>query len=72
MSYLVLQMHQFNNRSNDMTMRVSSLDYLGQIASRLRKHAVSSNMDQETLDTIVNQVGECLFIYLVGVYRLAR
>ncbi|XP_033636427.1 nipped-B-like protein A [Asterias rubens] len=50
-----LLMHQFNNRSNDMTMRVSSLDYLGQIASRLRKHAVSSNMDQETLDTIVNQ-----------------
>ena len=49
-------MHQFNNRSNDMTMRVSSLDYLGQIASRLRKHAVSSNMDQDTLDTIVSQV----------------
>ncbi|XP_022102804.1 nipped-B-like protein A isoform X2 [Acanthaster planci] len=50
-----LLMHQFSNRSNDMTMRVSSLDYLGQIASRLRKHAVSSYMDQGTLDTIVTQ-----------------
>ncbi|XP_071811222.1 nipped-B-like protein isoform X2 [Apostichopus japonicus] len=51
-----LLMHHFSNKSNDMTMRVSSLEYLGQIASRLRKDAVSSRMDQEVLNTISKEM----------------
>lgn len=53
---LFFQMHHFSNKSNDMTMRVSSLEYLGQIASRLRKDAVSSRMDQDVLNTISKEV----------------
>ena len=37
-------------------MRVSSLEYLGQVASRLRKDAISSVMDEERLNTIVREV----------------
>ncbi|KAJ8040860.1 Nipped-B-like protein [Holothuria leucospilota] len=51
-----LLMHHFSNKSNDMTMRVSSLEYLGQIASRLRKDAVSSRMDQDVLNTISKEM----------------
>ncbi|XP_070563594.1 nipped-B-like protein A [Ptychodera flava] len=49
-----LLVHHFSNRSNDMTMRVSSLDYLGQVASRLRRDAVSSQLDESTIDAIVD------------------
>ncbi|XP_071952064.1 nipped-B-like protein A isoform X2 [Antedon mediterranea] len=51
-----LLMRQFSNKSNDMTMRVSSLEYLGQIASRLRGDAVSSQTDQSAIDAIVAEV----------------
>ncbi|XP_077981351.1 nipped-B-like protein isoform X2 [Glandiceps talaboti] len=51
-----LLVHGFSNRSNDMTLRVSSLDYLGQVASRLRRDAVSSQLDQSTIDAIVDDV----------------
>lgn len=57
-------MHHFSNKSNDMTMRVSSLEYLGQIASRLRKDAVSSRMDQEVLNTISKEVSYLKIIYI--------
>ncbi|XP_072030780.1 nipped-B-like protein A isoform X2 [Amphiura filiformis] len=45
-------MHQFGNKGNDMSMRVNSLEYLGQIASRLRKDAVSSKINEDTLGQI--------------------
>ncbi|XP_071508952.1 nipped-B-like protein A [Diadema antillarum] len=51
-----LLMHQFSNRQNEMSMRVSSLEYLGQVASRLRKDAISSVMDEERLNTIVREM----------------
>ncbi|XP_063962379.1 nipped-B-like protein A isoform X1 [Lytechinus pictus] len=51
-----LLMHQFSNRSNEMSMRVSSLEYLGQVASRLRKDAISSVMDEDRLNTIVREM----------------
>lgn len=39
-----------------MALRVASLDYLGTVASRLRKDALSSRMDQRTIDRILKEV----------------
>lgn len=39
----------------DMSLRVASLDYLGVVAARLRKDAVSSQLRQEQIDEIVRQ-----------------
>ncbi|XP_078316661.1 nipped-B-like protein isoform X3 [Crassostrea virginica] len=47
---------QFSNKSVDMSLRVASLDYLGIVASRLRKDAVSSQDNQESIDEIVTKV----------------
>ncbi|XP_061192495.1 nipped-B-like protein isoform X1 [Saccostrea echinata] len=47
---------QFSNKSVDMSLRVASLDYLGIVASRLRKDAVSSHDNQESIDEIVTKV----------------
>ncbi|CAE1178724.1 SCC2 [Acanthosepion pharaonis] len=46
---------QFSNKSTDMSLRVASLEYLGIVAARLRKDAVSSHMDQETINDIVDK-----------------
>ena len=40
----------------DMSLRVASLDYLGIVAARLRKDAVSSHMNEETILEIIEQV----------------
>uniref|UniRef100_A0A3Q3QRL1 Nipped-B protein n=1 Tax=Monopterus albus TaxID=43700 RepID=A0A3Q3QRL1_MONAL len=45
-----LLVHQFSNKQTEMALRVASLDYLGTVASRLRKDAVTSKMDQKGLD----------------------
>lgn len=39
-----------------MALRVASLDYLGTVASRLRKDAVSNKMDQRAIDRILKEV----------------
>lgn len=39
-----------------MSLRVASLEYLGIVASRLRKDAVSSQLNQESIDEIVRKV----------------
>lgn len=39
-----------------MALRVASLDYLGTVAARLRKDAVTSKMDQGSLARILKQV----------------
>ena len=39
-----------------MALRVASLDYLGTVASRLRKDAVASKMDQNAIDRILKGV----------------
>lgn len=47
---------QFSNKSVDMSLRVASLDYLGIVASRLRKDAVSSQDNQGSIDEIITKV----------------
>lgn len=54
---LVLQVHQFSNKQTEMALRVASLDYLGTVASRLRKDAVTSKMDQKAIDRILREAG---------------
>ncbi|KAJ7414994.1 NIPBL, cohesin loading factor [Willisornis vidua] len=51
-----LLVHQFSNKSTEMALRVASLDYLGTVAARLRKDAVTSKMDQGSIARIVKQV----------------
>ena len=41
-----------------MAIRTASLEYLGIVAARLRKDAVSSQLNQETIDDIVSKVNE--------------
>ena len=41
-----------------MATRVASLDYLGIIAARLRKDALSSELDPETVDEILDQLND--------------
>lgn len=55
-SCLVPQVHQFSNKQTEMALRVASLDYLGTVASRLRKDAVTSKMDQKAVDRILREV----------------
>lgn len=51
-----MQVHQFSNKSTEMALRVASLDYLGTVAARLRKDAVTSKMDQGSIERILKQV----------------
>ncbi|XP_032062792.1 nipped-B-like protein isoform X1 [Aythya fuligula] len=51
-----LLVHQFSNKSTEMALRVASLDYLGTVAARLRKDAVTSKMDQGPIARILKQV----------------
>ncbi|KAM6293877.1 nipped-B-like protein [Aegotheles albertisi] len=51
-----LLVHQFSNKSTEMALRVASLDYLGTVAARLRKDAVTSKMDQGSIARIIKQV----------------
>ncbi|XP_024859838.1 nipped-B-like protein B isoform X2 [Kryptolebias marmoratus] len=50
-----LLVHQFSNKQTEMALRVASLDYLGTVASRLRKDALSSKMDQRAIDRILKE-----------------
>ncbi|XP_051497585.1 nipped-B-like protein isoform X3 [Apus apus] len=50
-----LLVHQFSNKSTEMALRVASLDYLGTVAARLRKDAVTSKMDQGSIARIIKQ-----------------
>ena len=50
------QVHQFSNKQTEMALRVASLDYLGTVAARLRKDAVTSTMDQRSIDRILKEV----------------
>ncbi|XP_064482067.1 nipped-B-like protein [Ornithodoros turicata] len=53
-----LLVQNFSNKSLDMSLRVSSLDYLGVVAARLRKDAVTSQIKKETIDDILRQIEE--------------
>ncbi|XP_072228076.1 nipped-B-like protein B isoform X8 [Leuresthes tenuis] len=50
-----LLVHQFSNKQTEMALRVASLDYLGTVASRLRKDAVSNKMDQRAIERILKE-----------------
>uniref|UniRef100_A0A3P9IZF3 Nipped-B protein n=1 Tax=Oryzias latipes TaxID=8090 RepID=A0A3P9IZF3_ORYLA len=50
-----LLVHQFSNKQTEMALRVASLDYLGTVASRLRKDAVANKMDQKDIDRILRE-----------------
>uniref|UniRef100_A0A671YBR7 Nipped-B protein n=1 Tax=Sparus aurata TaxID=8175 RepID=A0A671YBR7_SPAAU len=50
-----LLVHQFSNKQTEMALRVASLDYLGTVASRLRKDAVNTKMDQKAIDRILRE-----------------
>ncbi|KAL0979828.1 hypothetical protein UPYG_G00190320 [Umbra pygmaea] len=50
-----LLVHQFSNKQTEMALRVASLDYLGTVAARLRKDAVTSKMDQQSIDRILKE-----------------
>ncbi|XP_005090101.1 nipped-B-like protein B [Aplysia californica] len=49
---------QFSSKSTDMSLRVASLEYLGIVAARLRKDAVTSQLNQEVINDIVQKVSE--------------
>ncbi|XP_065107080.1 nipped-B-like protein A isoform X1 [Paramisgurnus dabryanus] len=53
-----LLVHQFSNKQTEMALRVASLDYLGTVASRLRKDSVTSRMDQKAIDRIISESSE--------------
>lgn len=46
----------FSNKSMEMTLRVASLDYLGVVAARLRKDAVSSQLRKEMINDIIKRI----------------
>uniref|UniRef100_M3ZSI3 Nipped-B protein n=1 Tax=Xiphophorus maculatus TaxID=8083 RepID=M3ZSI3_XIPMA len=50
-----LLVHQFSNKQTEMALRVASLDYLGTVASNLRKDSLSCKMDQRTIDRILKE-----------------
>ncbi|XP_059910052.1 nipped-B-like protein A isoform X4 [Gadus macrocephalus] len=50
-----LLVHQFSNKQTEMALRVASLDYLGTVAARLRKDAVTSKMDQKSINRILQE-----------------
>lgn len=41
-----------------MSLRTASLDYLGIVAARLRKDAVTSKLNEEIVDDIINHINE--------------
>ncbi|RUS79411.1 hypothetical protein EGW08_012824, partial [Elysia chlorotica] len=51
-----LQVQQFSSKSTDMSLRVASLEYLGIVAARLRKDAITSQLNQDVIDDIVQKV----------------
>jgi cohesin loading factor subunit SCC2 len=48
----------FMNKGTEMSLRVASLDYLGVVAARLRKDAVSSSLKVDTIDKLIEEIKE--------------
>jgi len=51
-----MQVKQFSCKSVEMSLRVASLDYLGIVAARLRKDAVSSQLSEDIISDVIKQV----------------
>ena len=55
-----------------MSLRVASLDYLGTVAARLRKDAVTSQLNEESIQEIIKQVCfNCCLIFLSCLTKLS-
>jgi len=50
------QVYQFSTKQTEMALRVASLDYLGTVATHLRKDAVHNAVDKEAVDRILKEV----------------
>ncbi|XP_044741697.1 nipped-B-like protein A [Chrysoperla carnea] len=48
--------YNFTNKTQDQALRVASLDYLGVIAARIRKDAVTSSCKLETIDQMIKDI----------------
>ncbi|XP_071519960.1 nipped-B-like protein [Panulirus ornatus] len=53
-----LLVQKFSNKDTDMALRVSSLDCLGVVAAKLRRDAVSSQLELENIKGIIQEVKE--------------
>ncbi|KAL3316739.1 hypothetical protein Ciccas_004608 [Cichlidogyrus casuarinus] len=51
-----LLVQQFNNKNLDQPTRVASVDYLGTVASTLRRDAVNSQLRERDIDNILRQL----------------
>lgn len=51
-----LLVQQFNNKSLDQSVRVASVDYLGTIASTLRRDAVMSQLKENDIDAVIRDL----------------
>ena len=62
--FSLTQIVTFNNKANDVSLRVSAIDYLGVVAAHLRKDAVNSQQDTESITEILIEVteGEKIFV----------
>lgn len=58
-----VQVKQFSCKSVEMSLRVASLDYLGIVAARLRKDAVSSRLNEDIISDVIKQV--CIMLLLL-------
>ena len=47
---------KFSNKQTEVALRISSLEYLGGVAARLRKDAVQSKLKLDTIDQIIKTV----------------
>eukprot|EP00092_Neocalanus_flemingeri_P012891 GFUD01013887.1.p1 GENE.GFUD01013887.1~~GFUD01013887.1.p1 ORF type:complete len:2166 (+),score=648.36 GFUD01013887.1:182-6679(+) len=53
-----LLVSKFANKGTELSLRISSLDYLGVVAARLRKDAVQSKLKLDMIDSIIDTVKE--------------
>merc|ERR550519_1972008 len=53
-----LLVSKFANKGTEVSLRISSLDYLGVVAARLRRDAVQSRLKIDTIDAIIETVRE--------------
>lgn len=53
-----LLVQQFNNKSLDQSVRVTSVDYLGTVASTLRRDAVTSQLKEHDINVILRELTE--------------
>ena len=49
---------KFANKQTEVSLRVSSLEYLGTVAARLRRDAVQSRLKEDVIDSIIQTVKE--------------